>query len=132
MAVINAEANRNAAVPQEPMRVDAIAQTIVVLRPDGTALYANQEMLNYAGLTMDDVLDTNFVNGSFTRRMRIGFAKNGSRRSYAASHLKTNKEHAVITENIAGHTCPEKLTLRMMLPPSIVGSSTITHEHSII
>ncbi len=40
--------------------VDAIPQTIVVLGPDGTALYANQEMLGYTGLTMEDVMAANF------------------------------------------------------------------------
>ena len=34
---------------------DAIATYIYVLRPDGTALYANQTVLDYAGLTLEDV-----------------------------------------------------------------------------
>src|SRR6202795_3039820 len=34
---------------------DAIPQTIVVLDPDGHPLYANQAMLDYTGLTMEDV-----------------------------------------------------------------------------
>jgi PAS domain S-box-containing protein len=34
---------------------DAIASYICVLRPDGTALYANQTVLNYLGLTLEDV-----------------------------------------------------------------------------
>jgi PAS domain S-box-containing protein len=34
---------------------DAIASYIYVLRPDGTALYANQTVLDYVGLTLEDV-----------------------------------------------------------------------------
>jgi PAS domain S-box-containing protein len=35
--------------------VDAIATYIIVLHPDGTALYANQTVLDYTGLTLEDV-----------------------------------------------------------------------------
>jgi len=35
--------------------IDAIASYIYVLRPDGTALYANQTVLDYTGLTLEDV-----------------------------------------------------------------------------
>jgi PAS domain S-box-containing protein len=34
---------------------DAIASYIYVLRPDGTAIYANQTVLDYTGLTLEDV-----------------------------------------------------------------------------
>jgi PAS domain S-box-containing protein len=34
---------------------DAVAAYIYVLRPDGTALYANQTVLDYTGLTLEDV-----------------------------------------------------------------------------
>src|SRR6266700_2432405 len=40
--------------------VDAIPQTIVVLGPDGRTLYANQAVLAYTGLTMDEVMATDF------------------------------------------------------------------------
>src|ERR1700726_3866423 len=39
---------------------DAIPQTIVVLDPEGQPLYANQAMLDYTGLTMQDVLISDF------------------------------------------------------------------------
>src|ERR1700736_556853 len=39
---------------------DAIPHTIVVLDPSGNALYANQEMLDYTGLTMQDVVASDF------------------------------------------------------------------------
>ncbi len=35
--------------------IDAIAAYVCVLRPDGTALYANQTVLDYLGLTLEDV-----------------------------------------------------------------------------
>src|SRR5579871_3239383 len=40
---------------------DAIPQTIVVLDPSGNALYANQEMLDYTGLSMEDVVASDFL-----------------------------------------------------------------------
>jgi PAS domain S-box-containing protein len=40
--------------------IDAIPQTIVVLGPDGRHLYANQAVLDYTGLTMDEVMAADF------------------------------------------------------------------------
>src|SRR2546429_3600190 len=46
---------------QEARRiVDAIPQTIVVLSPDGAALYANRSVLAYTGLTIDEVMAADF------------------------------------------------------------------------
>jgi formate hydrogenlyase transcriptional activator len=39
---------------------DAIAQSIMVLAPDGTALYANRSALEYSGLTREAVLGSDF------------------------------------------------------------------------
>nr|UXE45564.1 anaerobic nitric oxide reductase transcription regulator NorR [uncultured bacterium] len=39
---------------------DAIPQTIVIQDPDGTPLYANQAVLDYTGLTIEDVITTDF------------------------------------------------------------------------
>src|SRR5215813_12569058 len=39
---------------------DAIAQSIMVLAPDGTALYANQTVLDFSGLTIEDVMAADF------------------------------------------------------------------------
>src|SRR6202050_339964 len=39
---------------------DAIPQTIVVLDPSGVPVYANQAMLNYSGLSAEDVLTSGF------------------------------------------------------------------------
>src|SRR6201991_298069 len=39
---------------------DAIPQTIVIQDPDGTAVYANQAVLDYTGLTMEDVITSDF------------------------------------------------------------------------
>src|SRR5258708_1777284 len=44
---------------------DAIPHTIVVLDPKGNALYANQEMLDYTDLTMQDVLASDFRARTF-------------------------------------------------------------------
>src|SRR6266478_4061631 len=40
--------------------VDVIPQTITVLDPDGTITYANQAVLDYTGLTIDDVMKSDF------------------------------------------------------------------------
>src|SRR6266542_2325051 len=39
---------------------DAIPQTIVVQGPDGSPVYANQAVLDYTGLTMEDVITSDF------------------------------------------------------------------------
>jgi PAS domain S-box-containing protein len=39
---------------------DAIAQTIVVQDPNGIPIYANQAVLDYTGLTIEDVLNSDF------------------------------------------------------------------------
>src|SRR5215813_5213763 len=40
--------------------VDAIPQTIMVLAPDGTVQYANQAVLDYTGLTIEEVIKSDF------------------------------------------------------------------------
>jgi PAS domain S-box-containing protein len=46
---------------QELRRItDAIPQTIVIQDPNGNPLYANQAVLDYTGLTMEDVLGSDF------------------------------------------------------------------------
>src|SRR3989441_1048204 len=45
--------------------LDAIAETIVVLSPDGGILYANRAVLEYTGLTMPDVLAPDFPSRLF-------------------------------------------------------------------
>src|SRR5207247_7335405 len=39
---------------------DAIPQTIVVQGPDGSLIYANQAVLDYTGLTLEDVITSDF------------------------------------------------------------------------
>src|SRR6195256_6060630 len=39
---------------------DAIPQTIMVLNPSGVPIYANQALLDYTGLTIDDVISSDF------------------------------------------------------------------------
>src|SRR5258708_14684049 len=43
--------------------VDVIPQTITVLDPDGTIIYANQAVLDYTGLTINDVMKSDFRDG---------------------------------------------------------------------
>ena len=45
--------------------LDAIAEAIVVLSPDGGILYANRAVLEYTGLTMPDVLAGDFLSRLF-------------------------------------------------------------------
>jgi formate hydrogenlyase transcriptional activator len=45
--------------------LDAIAETIIVLSPDGGILYANRAVLEYTGLTMPDVLAADFPSPLF-------------------------------------------------------------------
>jgi PAS domain-containing protein len=45
--------------------VDAIPQMIAVLNPDGTVLYVNQTVLDYTGLTTEEVMATDFRNIAF-------------------------------------------------------------------
>jgi len=45
--------------------VDVIPQTITVLDPDGTIIYANQAVLDYTGLTIEDVMKSDFRDRVF-------------------------------------------------------------------
>jgi formate hydrogenlyase transcriptional activator len=45
--------------------VDFIPQTIVVLGPDGSVVYVNQTVLDYTGLSTDDVMGTDFRDQVF-------------------------------------------------------------------
>src|SRR4029077_2991365 len=39
---------------------DAIPQTIIVQGPDGSPIYSNQAVLDYAGLTMEELISSHF------------------------------------------------------------------------
>jgi PAS domain S-box-containing protein len=65
IAVIAIEGGRSRAALENAVRelreiTDAIPVTIVVLRPDGTSLYANRAVLEYTGLTLDEVTAPDF------------------------------------------------------------------------
>src|ERR1700721_679804 len=45
--------------------VDAIPQKIAVLNPDGSVLYMNQTLLDYTGLTIEEVMATDVRNRAF-------------------------------------------------------------------
>ncbi len=57
------EIKRSEARPQEI--VDVIPQTITVLDPDGTIIFANQAVLDYTGLSVDDVKKPDFRDRVF-------------------------------------------------------------------
>ena len=44
---------------------DAIAQTIIILNPNGKAIYANRVVLDYTGLSLDEVRADNFRDRVF-------------------------------------------------------------------
>jgi formate hydrogenlyase transcriptional activator len=46
---------------------DAIPQTIVVLGPDGSVVYVNRTVLDYTGLTSDEVMESDFRERVFHR-----------------------------------------------------------------
>src|ERR1700681_3045191 len=58
---------------------DAIPQTIIVLNPDGKAIYANRVALEYSGLSLDEVLADDFRARVFhsddVQRLREGCHK---------------------------------------------------------
>ena len=45
--------------------IDGIRQSVVVLAPDGTALYANRVALDITGLTLEEVNDNSFLTRAF-------------------------------------------------------------------
>jgi formate hydrogenlyase transcriptional activator len=45
--------------------VDAIPQTMVVLGPDGSVVYVNQAVLDYTGLSTDELMEADFRNRVF-------------------------------------------------------------------
>src|SRR6266705_3407068 len=56
---------RSASTFESAEILDAIAESIVVLTPDGVTLYANRAVLEYTGLTMPDVLAGDFLSRLF-------------------------------------------------------------------
>jgi PAS domain S-box-containing protein len=62
VAIMHQRAEERLRQDEQELRriIDAIPQTIVVLGSDGRTLYANQAMLAYTGLTLDEVLAVDF------------------------------------------------------------------------
>jgi PAS domain S-box-containing protein len=89
---------------QEELRriVDLIPQTIVVLNPDGKAIYANREALEYTGLSLDEVQADDFQDRVFhhedVQRLRDGWQKS----LRARFDSKTSNGLWAKTANIAG------------------------------
>src|SRR6266403_1802412 len=81
---------------------DAIPQTIVVLDPSGNALYANQEMLDYTGLSMEDVVASDFRARTYHPEDLDRCARSAKQAWLAACRLRSNNERAGRTVSIAG------------------------------
>jgi formate hydrogenlyase transcriptional activator len=62
VAIMHQRAEERLRQDEQELRriIDAIPQTIVVLGSDGRTLYANQAMLAYTGLTLDEVMAVDF------------------------------------------------------------------------
>ena len=74
--------------------VDAIPQTIAVLSPDGRALYGNRSLLQYIGLTIDEMTSTDFRARGATMANTGGFEEIvGSSASICDSMVPTSCSH---------------------------------------
>jgi len=70
LALIAIEADRSQAALKNAVQeargiVDAIPQSIAVLSPDGMPLYGNRSLLEYTGLTIDEVMSATFRARAF-------------------------------------------------------------------
>jgi formate hydrogenlyase transcriptional activator len=70
LALIAIEADRSQAALKKAVQeargiVDAIPQSIAVLSPDGMPLYGNRSLLEYTGLTIDEVMSATFRARAF-------------------------------------------------------------------
>jgi len=70
LALIAIEADRSQAALKKAVQeargiVDAIPQSIAVLSPDGMPLYGNRSLLEYTGLTIDEVMSATFRDRAF-------------------------------------------------------------------
>jgi len=81
---------------------DAIPQAIVVLDPSGTALYANQAVLDYAGLEAADVIAPRFRERLFHAGDLERLRDERSPLLVVASRLKRSCERVEKTASIAG------------------------------
>jgi PAS domain S-box-containing protein len=88
---------------QELRRItDAIPLSIVVLNPDGRAIYANRVALDYTGLTLDDVVDNNFRQRVFHPEDVEKLRKSRQEALTPRFRLKTNNALSGKTASIAG------------------------------
>jgi PAS domain S-box-containing protein len=81
---------------------DAIPQMIFVHDSKGTPLHANRAVLDYTGLTVEDVTTSNFPSESFIQKTLRRCAKNTWRRSRGAFRLRSRNARAERTASIAG------------------------------
>ena len=81
---------------------DAIPQTIVVLDQSGNALYANQEMLDYTGLSMEDVVASDFRARTYHPEDLDRVRRSATQAWLVVCRLRSNNERAGRTVSIAG------------------------------
>ena len=81
---------------------DAIPQAISVLAPDGKILYANEVVLDYTGLSLEDVKADDFRAKLFHPDDLERFGADASRRCCAASPLMWNYERGAKTDSTVG------------------------------
>jgi PAS domain-containing protein len=82
--------------------IDLIPQTIVVLNPDGKAIYANRVALEYTGLSLHEVRADNFRDRVFHPEDVRDSAKSGRKVSRARFRSKTSSALWGKTANIGG------------------------------
>ena len=81
--------------------VDAIPQLIIAMGSDGNLLYANQAVLEYTGLTEEEVRSEKF-HEVFIRRIPRDCVTNANWRFRDVSHSNTNGAYAAGMANIVG------------------------------
>jgi len=85
--------------------IDAIPQMITVLTPAGDALYVNRAMLDYTGLTIEEVMAADFVRESFTRRTLRVSTMSAEMHCSMSYRLQLKKGSWAMTGSTAGFPC---------------------------
>jgi PAS domain-containing protein len=85
--------------------IDAIPQLITVLGPDGNNLYSNQAVLDYTGLTREEVMASDYharvLHPEDVERLRD---ERRARHSHEECRSRMNSGHGAATVNIAGYS----------------------------
>jgi PAS domain S-box-containing protein len=82
--------------------VDLIPQTTIVLNPNGKAIYANRDALEYTGPSLDEVQSDDFRDRVFHHEDVQRRKKTGRKAFPALFHSKTSNGFLGKTANIGG------------------------------